>query len=417
MATTGSMFWVSARHTHRSGRGLAASQAGLRITRCNRAVTSDPLRDPAHWRTIGLDADKVEIVETHCAWVYLAGGQVLKRKKPMTLWSTPLHAVRFKGARREPLADFATPDRREQACREEVRLNRRLAPDVYVGVLMLRERHAVRPILARDPLEVATAERRRGDDWLVWMRRLPEGLMLDQRLRHRPMGRHAVTPSAIDGLGEVLGRLWRSGAVDAPRAEAHLCAMAVEHETDAAVLTHPRLGLQREAMPLLRPLDRLRIRLDRALRDRASSGALRDGHGDLRPEHIALLDPPRVIDALEFDAALRTQDPFEELAFLGLECERLGAAWIGARLMAHWSTTSREPVPGELMPLYTARRALLRARLALAHLLDPEVRHPQRWLPLARWYLQRAEAALKGDAPVLAAGVPGQASTRPPQRG
>jgi aminoglycoside phosphotransferase family enzyme len=141
-------------------------------------------------------------------------------------------------------------------------------------------------------------------------------------------------------------------------------------------------------------MDRLRARADAALRERALSGALRDGHGDLRPEHIALLDPPRVIDALEFDAALRAQDPFEELAFLALECERLGAAWIGPRLMAQWSATCREPAPGDLMPLYTARRALLRARLALAHLLEPDVRHTERWLPLARWYLQRASQAL-----------------------
>jgi hypothetical protein len=62
--------------------------------------------------------------------------------------------------------------------------------------------------------------------------------------------------------------------------------------------------------------------------------------------------------------------------------------------MAHWSATCREQVQGDLMPLYTARRALLRARLALAHLLEPDVRHPPRWLPLARWYLQRAGEAL-----------------------
>ena len=367
------------------------------------------------WRTAGLDVPAVQVIETHGAWVYLGGGHVLKRKKPVTLWSNPLGPGGPSPGRAGPLLDFSTPERRELACREEVRLNRRLAPDVYVGVLAWRQGagsgtnlgphdvpHDGPPhtaALARDPLEAPWLDAWGAgvaDDWLVWMRRLPAERMLDHLLltARARTGAEAVQPEAIEALGVVLGRFWHGGTVDTWRAEAHLRAMAVEHDADVAVLTHPHLGLRREALPLLHRMDRLRTRADAALRKRALSGALRDGHGDLRPEHIALLDPPRVIDALEFDPALRTQDPFEELAFLGLECERLGAAWIGPRLMAHWSATCREPAPGDLIPLYTARRALLRARLALAHLLEPDVRHPERWLPLARWYLQLGTEAL-----------------------
>ena len=54
-----------------------------------------------------------------------------------------------------------------------------------------------------------------------------------------------------------------------------------------------------------------------------------DGHGDLRPEHIWLGDPVKIIDCLEFNPRLRAVDPFDEIAFLSLECERLGAGWAG----------------------------------------------------------------------------------------
>ncbi len=58
-----------------------------------------------------------------------------------------------------------------------------------------------------------------------------------------------------------------------------------------------------------------------------------DGHGDLRPEHIWLGDPPQIIDCIEFSRGFRSIDPFDEIAFLSVECERLGACWIGTRII------------------------------------------------------------------------------------
>ncbi|HSM22435.1 MAG TPA: hypothetical protein VK876_09530, partial [Rubrivivax sp.] len=128
---------------------------------------------------------------------------------------------------------------------------------------------------------------------------------------------------------------------------------------------------------------------------RAAGGHVVDGHGDLRPEHVCLQQPPVVIDALEFNAALRAVDPFDELTFLGLECEMAGAAWIGPRVMAVCAATLGHAPPAALLHLYTAYRAQLRARLALAHLLEPQPRTPLKWAPLAQRYLQRSEAALE----------------------
>jgi aminoglycoside phosphotransferase family enzyme len=119
-----------------------------------------------------------------------------------------------------------------------------------------------------------------------------------------------------------------------------------------------------------------------------------EGHGDLRPEHIGLDGTPVVIDCLEFNRALREVDPFDELAFLDLECRLLGADWIGPRLIAHCALALGDTPAPQVMALYTAHRALVRARLALAHLLDAQPRTPERWKPQARRYVEAAQAAL-----------------------
>ena len=94
-----------------------------------------------------------------------------------------------------------------------------------------------------------------------------------------------------------------------------------------------------------------------------------DGHGDLRPEHIWLDDKVRIIDCLEFNPRLRVVDPFDEIAYLGLECERLGAAWVGdISAPAHEDDAARRAGRGAvrvlpLLPRHAARAAGDRASL------------------------------------------------------
>jgi aminoglycoside phosphotransferase family enzyme len=160
------------------------------------------------------------------------------------------------------------------------------------------------------------------------------------------------------------------------------------------VLLHPAFALT-GAKPALDALDAALSQHAPLLRDRAAGGHVVEGHGDLRPEHVCLLQPPVVIDALEFNPSLRQVDPCDELGFLGLECEMAGAAWIGPRLMAACAAALGDAPPAALPQLYTAYRAQLRARLALAHLLEPQPRTPYKWAPLAQRYLQRSMLALE----------------------
>jgi aminoglycoside phosphotransferase family enzyme len=115
-----------------------------------------------------------------------------------------------------------------------------------------------------------------------------------------------------------------------------------------------------------------------------------DGHGDLRPEHIWLGDPVKIIDCLEFNRSLRAVDPFDEIAFLCIECERLGGAWAGEYIKRHARLTLSDGLPEELFTFYRCHRATLRARLTIAHLLEPNPRTVDKWPRLARTYLRLA---------------------------
>jgi aminoglycoside phosphotransferase family enzyme len=310
----------------------------------------------------------VDAIETHMSWVFLVGDQALKLKKPV----------------RSPVLDFSTPTAREAQCREEVRLNSRLAPGVYHGLMALLW-HDGRFWLMP---EAQLTDRRDVVDWLVWMRRLPAERMLD-----RAIAAGWVQPTDIDALVAVLAAFYRSATPVAPDPDASLAQFRHEHAINRALLLQPQLRVDGAADALERFAQALQ-RHRPLLRRRSTDMRIVDGHGDLRPEHVCLLAVPVVIDCLEFNASLRQVDPFDELSFLALECALAGAPWIGPRLIEGVATALGDAPPTALLQLYTASRALLRARLSAAHLLDARPRTPQRWLPQAQRYVAAAAAAL-----------------------
>jgi aminoglycoside phosphotransferase family enzyme len=307
-------------------------------------------------------ADAVTSRETHMSWVFLAGDRVYKLKKP----------VRF------PYLDFSTLARREAACRAELRLNRRLAPDVYLDVAALRA----------TPDGLSIGGEGRVVDWLVVMRRLDESDTLE-----RAIGDGRLEPWQLDRLAATLVEFYRHARRVFLRPEIHLKDWRDALAYNRRVLLDPRLGLP---AGLVRRIDavqrRFLARRGDVLAHRVRRRSIVDAHGDLRPEHIFLGDPVRIIDGLEFNPRLRAIDPFDEIAFLSLECQRLGAAWAGDHIRRRVSRGLRDGLSEELFLFYRSHRATLRARLAIAHLLEPNPRTPDKWPRLARSYLRIAAA-------------------------
>jgi uncharacterized protein len=341
---------------------MAATAHEHDSTACSLARKVLALRAPS---TFGQTV-AVEVVETHMSYVFLAGGRAYKLKKPV----------------RYPFLDFSTLEARERDCREELRLNRRLAPDVYLGVTPLTM-EGERLSLGGAGVVV---------DWLVEMRRLPRTAMLDHLIAAQ-----GVDDRRIDALCDTLAAFYRRATPSTISEADYVARFFFEQALNREALTAPGVGLCNEAAPVLDSLDMRLAEARETLAARARDGHVVDGHGDLRPEHICLDAPVVIFDCLEFNASLRQVDPFDEIALLGVECAQLGAPHLLRRFTDGLARRLDQPVPWPLVGLYGAARAALRARLSYVHLLEPSPRDPQRWEPLARRHLDIAGQMLKLD--------------------
>jgi aminoglycoside phosphotransferase family enzyme len=139
--------------------------------------------------------------------------------------------------------------------------------------------------------------------------------------------------------------------------------------------------------------------LEPALDARASGGCIVEGHGDLRPEHILLADPPAVIDCLEFDRDLRLLDRAEELCVLELECRRIGHAATGRWLLDACLARLADHPPTALLEFYRSHRAAHRAKLYVWRSEEPDGGTPEQWRARAAQYLDMAlESAARASA-------------------
>lgn len=302
----------------------------------------------------------VSVIETHMSWVFLADADVYKLKKAI----------------RHDEIDFSTPAKRRQNCLEEVRLNRWLAPGVYLGVVALTRDRAGR---------LAIGGAGEAVDWLVHMRRLPDDRHLDAVIG---AGRVREDEAKIREAARRLARFFAAAPVVGLSAAAHRRMLEDGVEADQRALSEPRYGLpQDKVASLVRAQTAFLHDCSVVFDARAVAGRIVEGHGDLRPEHIWLDPEPVILDRVEFDPTLRTMDPADELAFLALECERLGARPVGDWFLEEYTAVTGDAPPVALLGFYRVYRAMRRATIAARHLDDPSVKNPERFLQRARRYL------------------------------
>jgi aminoglycoside phosphotransferase family enzyme len=303
----------------------------------------------------------VQAVETHISWVFLTDHDAYKLKKP----------VHFS------YLDFRTQASRRHYCSEEVRLNRRLSHGVYLGTVPLMADAGGRLCLGSDDHVV---------DWLVYMRRLPAERMLDAMIRNR-----SLREDDLHRVLDKLSRFYREVPAVAMTSSAYYARFAAGIAENLRELCNPVYELPRDLVEAT--CERQRVVLDgqTALFDqRIHGGRVIEAHGDLRPEHICLEPEPQFIDCLEFSRDFRILDPADELAFLALECERLGAPEFMRTIFATYAEVTGDTPPGTLVHFYQSYRACVRAKIAVWHLNDPVVRDPHQWPAHARDYLRLA---------------------------
>ena len=294
--------------------------------------------------------ERVELIETHISWVFLAGDRVYKVKKPVNLG----------------FLDFTTLERRRFCCEEEVRLNRRLTHDVYLGVVELRGTGDVR-IDGDGPVrEVAVA-----------MRRLPHDRMLDLLVRE---GR--AEPRLAGEIGTIVARFHAmertGGEIDELGGLPTIRANWDENFAQTA-------GLGADVLPddwrrrLHSWVDAFCEREAARFAARVAAGRSRDCHGDLQAQHVCCTEPIQIFDCIEFNHRFRYGDTAAEIAFLMMDLERLGRPDLASWFLNAYLEESGDFDAVPLLDFYRAYRAFVRGKvLSFTIGAHPEVTAPAR---------------------------------------
>ena len=314
---------------------------------------------------------KVELLQTHVSAIFLVGERVYKVKKPVNFG----------------FLDFTTLEKRKYFCREEVALNRRLCPEVYLGVVEIRLQNG-RISLGEGPGEII--------EYSVLMKRLPQDSMMDRRLAE---GR--VTPADLQKIAAKVAHFHRqaeAGPEIVPFGKIEVIRTNVEENFSQAE-RYVGIAFSLEAFREIR--DHTRDFLDKNLplfERRITAGKIRDCHGDLHLQHICLGDEILIFDCIEFNPRFRYGDVAADIAFLLMDLDFHGHPGFSAELAAAYLSFSGDWPLYLLLNFYKTYRACVRGKVFSFRLDDPAISFPEktaaqevarRYFLLARQYAEK----------------------------
>jgi aminoglycoside phosphotransferase family enzyme/predicted kinase len=310
-----------------------------------RGVGAPPLElAPAVRRRGGLDASApVELRATHASWVYLAGADVWKVKRPVDLG----------------FLDFTSLEARRRDCEDEARLNRRLAPSIYLGVEPVRRGPGGLELGGAGPVV----------DWAVHMRRLPDGASAAARLARGVLG-----PAELEALAACVADFHRAARETPAWGErARLRANVDENFAETERFVGDSVGdlVDRETFEDARAFQTRWLDEHAALLEaRVAAGRIREGHGDLRLEHVYFLDDdpgdaaPIVIDCVEFAERFRAGDVAADVAFLAMELDLAARPDLASGFLARYAEAAGDLDLYRVVDFYLSYRAWVRGKVA-----------------------------------------------------
>jgi aminoglycoside phosphotransferase family enzyme/predicted kinase len=289
------------------------------------------------------DTRGMACIETHISWVLLAGEYAYKFKKPLKL----------------DFLDYSTPALRRAACEEELRVNRRTAPQIYLGVVAVVG-------TAQSPRIVPLEQLHDDDsvlDWGVQMRRFAQEALLSHLVDQQ-----ALLPEHIDRLAQHLAAFHAEAAV--AQAGSPWGEPAAVRQTVAD--NFPDVQPVVAGTPLVETLQAVRRwsevqgeALAPLMAQRRAQGWVREGHGDLHLGNLVLLDgQPQLFDAIEFQPALRWIDVLADLAFVLMDLQAHGRADLAWRLLNAYLEHTGDYSALQLLAYYQGYRAMVRAKVA-----------------------------------------------------
>jgi hypothetical protein len=293
------------------------------------AMGIEALRDPACYpHPVGT----VELLQTHISYVLLAGEFAYKVKKPVCL----------------PFLDFSTLAARRHFCEEELRLNRRTAPGLYLEVVPIGGTPSAPRVGQAEPLL----------DYAVKMRRFAQEALYSARAR-----RGSLEAADVDALADAVAAFHATAATGGAGQAMPLGAL--DNFSQIAALAAPPAA--RTLLEALERWTRLEAQaLGGRFAERAARGFVRECHGDLHLANVALIDArPVLFDCIEFSEPMRHIDVMSDVAFAAMDLERHGLPRLAARFVNRYLESTGDYGGLVLLRFYQVYRAMVRAKVAL----------------------------------------------------
>lgn len=283
-------------------------------------------------RSYSHPVDQVDLVETHISWVLLAGDYVYKIKKPVRL----------------PFVDFSTLERRRFYCEEELRLNRRFAPELYLEVVAITG-SVEAPTVGGEGSVL---------EYAVRMRRFPQAFLFDQLLV-----RNALSPATVERFAREVAAFHRRAPRTADHGGVPQLRVAI-HENFASLRAHADDHRRQALHELFEWTEAALGRMNTTFSDRQRRGFVRECHGDLHLRNVVLVDnKPVMFDCIEFSEALRWIDVINEIAFVAMDLLDRGRPDLAARFVDTYLAQTGDYAGLAVLPFYIVYRALVRAKV------------------------------------------------------
>ena len=297
---------------------------------------------------------RVEIEETNSSWVFLTGKYAYKVKKQVKL----------------PFLDFSTVEHRKWSCQEEVRLNRRLSPEVYEGVI---------PLMVNDN-EIVFGDVLGEDDYSVKMVQLPNERRFDKLLTRGSVGKDEII-----AIAKLLNDFHSNAEIETGESTPLEIRLDGLEQSMGMVVSNASV-IKKTVERFIRFVDDNKEQLVKRLHN----GRIREGHGDLKLENVFYLEKPVIIDSVEFNKAFRCIDVGADIAFLAIGLDFYGKERLAELFVERYKDFSQDVEIPKLMDYYKCHRAIVMAKtLTMEYLRRPsEEKRTQikRFLELAGQY-------------------------------
>lgn len=290
-------------------------------------------------------AKQVELVQTHISYVILAGDYVYKWKKPVNFG----------------FLDFSSLHKRKFFCEEEVRLNRRLCPKIYLDVVPIaREKAGFRLAGSGEPVEYG-----------VKMLRLPE-----ERMMTRVIAAGRLQKSHLERIVELLVPFYAAADDESRIAEYGRLKAVRKTMDDNFTETRKFVGgaaLSAERYARIRKFTDMFLRKNDLFEQRVNHRRVRECHGDLHSANICLTDEVDIFDCIEFNESLRCTDVAADVAFLAMDLDFHGLHELSDFFIQRFVACSRDEELLDMLDFYKCYRAYVRGKIGLLTAADPAV--------------------------------------------